>query len=313
MYGNIQNVRAVSGVDISSLSSLARKQADMDKWSRLTYGEAFSRMAENPEYGRAELDALRGFLFDPLRENGSGQIIAQRRMDGNSVLGIGNKNNGAANIRFNEVYRDMGRTGFTGDLMFSPVHFLYTFIQHYLHELPAVPVETMNPDIARSLHYYPSALREECLSLALQAFMPDAEVSSSILGDSYHKTDFCIRYRGPDGAQRFLRVWSYQSTADGLNHLYSKVTGRRGALDSGLHLFAPLPVRQMFADGRPGKSGVYNPCMIYDGWYLYSWEYVDHLICMIRNLFPWSAYRNLLGMKKEDVCAYLGTPRLIYV
>ena len=282
----------------------------MCTWAGYTYGYALQVMAQNPEYGRAELQAVADFIYDERRRNGYDRLlIADRPMNGYSMTKMGPKNELRTDVMFDKVYQEMNRTGFTKVLVGSPIHYMYTFVWKYLSIHPDADTDTLNGNIARSFQYYPSALREKSLSLMLRYYLPGGEVSSTEAGDRFHKTDICVDITDGNGNLRRFRIWSYQSTQNGIDNTYLKFSGKRNSIppEPGFHILAP------FESGRNASElWGFMPFTDVFGWYLYSWPYAEYLIRMMMGGTP-VRYDDFMRMGEARVKNCLRFPQFVFV
>lgn len=286
---------------------LRKMLAEMKTWAGFTYESALLAMEQDPACGRDELFFMRNFLFDEKRRY-RGVLIAHRYMNGNSVMGLGPKNDLRTSVVFGDVLEGMDRIPVPGMLTGSPIHYMYSFVQKYLMTCSEHDPDTVSCNIARSFNYYPSALREKHLGLLFGHFLPYTVISSVRAGDRPCRADTCIYLGNRDGPVRTYHLWSYQTTESGLDNTYLKFSGKRSgtAPEPGLHLLAPLTTYRY----APDVLG-YSPYDFVSGWYLYSAEYTARLIRMMNGV-P-DSFTQVMGNDRESVKNYLHFPHLVRV
>lgn len=69
----------------------------------------------------------------------------------------------------------------------------------------------------------------------------DIKISQNPILDSMGHTDILFMYKDKKKTLEF-RIWLYQSTKKGLENLIERLRGRRGDLENGYHVFAPIDI-----------------------------------------------------------------------
>jgi hypothetical protein len=141
---------------------------------------------------------------------------------------------GSYKVSFSGIFHQV-----LNDNSFGPVLYIYNLIAEILKDNPDAEIAKIYGFVSRSLRTFASLLREQSLLEQLEyLFKSDglqATFKMSPKQDSQEKTDILIEFNGNK-----YRLWTYQHSSRGLPHNIERISGKRGALPSGIHILCPL-------------------------------------------------------------------------
>jgi hypothetical protein len=243
---------------------------------------------ENP-YG----DPIPSKYLSDKRVMRNGRTLGEFNQDGNVLDSLFNQKGKASaaeveeTVQFSDVFQRLEAAGHL-----CPSNFVAEIIIG-LESWDAEHNTRHNDDfycktIARGLRTFASLLRERNLKEIVDEFLRDEAarrgrgykmLPQSVKEDVIGKTDISIKYAGA-----LYRIWSYQSTQDGVNKTSKRIL--RGA-GRGRNILMPFDIG--------GASKVH-------GWAMYSVAYVRDIVTelIIKQKGPAPTYASFKGLIKND-------------
>lgn len=230
-----------------------------NEWSRQTYGEALEAIFNAMDENSANFSKQ-------IRQKFRQTNLYTKYMNGNSVMGWPpNKEKGTIEgVTFSDLYHSIKENPY-----FSPALYMAAVIYELIDA--GYPDGVYPKWIGRSLKTFASFMREEdCayqLITRLQRDDPTVTFTSNPEQDAHDHTDILLNYLG----HRY-RIWSYQCSTTGLDHLRERLLGERGTLPDGVHILAPIDVFD--------RDRTEDEC----GWRFAAGHEVDNLCQLINNI-----------------------------